>query len=214
METAGRFTVPEKRPLRAGMTVSRGAGLSGVTWFSLGAGTGISRESYDLPVLRLAAQGQGVCLLGPEPRRVPFGEERLLYTPGGLLCGLETDAGLIYTEIIMKEDTLMNPCVTPGEAMCLKDLISYEEGSIANLDIASNDTMKYVLMAFDEGTGLTPHRAPGDAIVFALEGEAVIGYEGKDTLLRAGECFRFAKNGLHSVTAQGRFKMALLLVLA
>ena len=39
----------------------------------------------------------------------------------------------------------------------MKDLISYEEGSIANLDLAHTDNMKFVLMAFDEGTGLTPH---------------------------------------------------------
>ena len=49
--------------------------------------------------------------------------------------------------------------------------------------------------------------------VFALEGKATIGYEGKDYELSEGECFRFEKNGLHSVTANGKFKMALLLVL-
>ena len=86
----------------------------------------------------------------------------------------------------------------------MKDLISYEEGSIANLDLAHTDNMKFVLMAFDEGTGLTPHRAPGNAI---------IGYEGQDYELTAGQSFRFDKNGLHSVTAQGKFKMSLLLVL-
>ena len=53
----------------------------------------------------------------------------------------------------------------------------------------------------------------GSAIVFALEGKAMIGYEGKDYELSAGECFRFEKNGLHSVTANSRFKMALLLIL-
>ncbi len=59
--------------------------------------------------------------------------------------------------------------------------------------------------SFDAGTGLTPHRALGNAIVFALEG--------KDYPISAGECFHFEKNGLHSVTADGQFKMALLLVL-
>lgn len=107
----------------------------------------------------------------------------------------------------------MNNLVKAGEAVALKDLISYEEGSIANLDVAHTDSMKFVLMAFDEGTGLTPHRAPGNAIVTALEGKAIIGYEGQDYELEAGQSFRFDKNGLHSVTAQGRFKMSLLLVL-
>lgn len=107
----------------------------------------------------------------------------------------------------------MNKAVNPGEVMKLANLISYESGSIVNMDVASNDAMKFVLMAFDEGTGLTPHKAPGDALIFALEGNAVIGYEGKDYKITAGENFRFAKNGLHSVTADGKFKMALLLVL-
>lgn len=65
----------------------------------------------------------------------------------------------------------------------------------------------------DKGTGLTPHRAPGNAIVFALDGKATISYEGKDYKINAGECFHFEKNGLHSVTANERFKMVLLLVL-
>lgn len=107
----------------------------------------------------------------------------------------------------------MNAIVKTNEVLKLKDLISYEEGSIANADIVHNDTMKFVLMAFDEGTGLTPHRAPGNAVITALEGKAVIGYEGKDYTLSEGESFRFEKNGLHSVTASGRFKMSLLLVL-
>ena len=70
-----------------------------------------------------------------------------------------------------------------------------------------------VLMAFDAGTGLTPHRAPGNAILTALDGKATIGYEGHDYELTAGQSFRFEKNGLHSVTANAKFKMSLLLVL-
>ena len=35
----------------------------------------------------------------------------------------------------------------------------------------------------------------------------------KNYELNAGESFRLDKNGLHGVTAQGRFKMSLLLVL-
>ena len=49
--------------------------------------------------------------------------------------------------------------------------------------------------------------------VFALDGEAVIGYEGAERPISAGECFHFAKGGLHSVKATRRFKMALLLTL-
>ena len=38
----------------------------------------------------------------------------------------------------------MNNIIKSGEVMKLKDLISYEEGSISNLDVVSNDTIKFV----------------------------------------------------------------------
>ena len=59
----------------------------------------------------------------------------------------------------------MNNILKAGQPTELKDLISYEDGSIANLDLVHADNMKFVLMAFDESTGLTPHRAPGNAIL-------------------------------------------------
>lgn len=211
------FTIAEKRPIRDGMTVSRPAGLGkevSVTWFSMGAGTSITPESYDTAVLYLGADGEGTFLLGPNGRCVCMHSDELLMVPPCTLCGTRTDSGLIYTEIILKkENDIMNDRIKAGHPTALKDLISYEEGSIANLDIVHADNMKFVLMAFDEGTGLTPHRAPGNAILTALEGKAVIGYEGQDYELKAGESFRFDKEGLHSVTPQGRFKMSLLLVL-
>lgn len=81
------------------------------------------------------------------------------------------------------------------------------------MDLVHNDKMKFVIMIFDEGTGLSEHAAPGEALLFALEGEAVIGYEGEKHTLKAGESFKFDKFGKHSVTATKKFKMALLLVL-
>lgn len=47
----------------------------------------------------------------------------------------------------------------------------------------------------------------------ALDGKAIIGYEGHDYELTAGQSFHFEKSGLHSVTANEKFKMSLLLVL-
>ena len=64
-----------------------------------------------------------------------------------------------------------------------------------------------------ESTAVTDPCAIGEALIFALDGEAVIGYEGKEHPIKAGENFHFAKGGLHSVKANGRFKMALLLTL-
>jgi quercetin dioxygenase-like cupin family protein len=212
----GVFTVAGVRPARDGMTISRDAGLGSentVTFFALGAGTSISRERYDMTSMYIGALGEAVFLTGDDAGRQSFLDGDMLIVPGGTLCGVESGSGAVYTEIIIKKEINMNNLVKAGEVMKLKNLIQYEEGSISNIDIVSNPTMKFVLMAFDEGTGLQPHRAPGNAIIFALEGKAVIGYEGKDYTISAGENFRFEKNGLHSVTAAGKFKMALLLVI-
>lgn len=210
------FTIAKLRPIREGMTISRDARLgseNSVTFFSLGKGTSISRERYDMTSVYIGAEGNADFILGDDPEKNVLTPGDVLIVPGGTLCGVQSETGAVYTEIIIKKEIAMNKMIKSGEVFKLKELIQYEEGSIANLDVVSNDTMKFVLMAFDEGTGLQPHRAPGNAIIFALEGQATIGYEGNDYTLSAGENFRFDKDGLHSVTADGRFKMALLLVL-
>lgn len=211
------FTLSKVRPIREGMTISRPTQISSevpTTWFSLGKDTSITPESYDTMTIYLIGEGCGEFILDKDAHKVSVKENDILVVEPGILCGTETNTGMIYTEIILKKENItMNDLIKSGTATNLKDLISYEEGSIANLDVVHTDNMKFVLMAFDEGTGLTPHRAPGNAILTALEGKAIIGYEGKDYELNEGQCFRFDKNGEHSVTPQGKFKMSLLLVI-
>ena len=107
----------------------------------------------------------------------------------------------------------MNQAIKTGEIFRLSELVPYQDGKIVNMDVASSKTMKFALMAFDAGTGLSEHAAPGDALIFALDGEGVIGYEGEKHVIRAGENFRFARGGKHYVRADKRFKMALFLTL-
>ena len=166
------FTIEQLRPIKDGMTISKDAKMgtaTGVTFFSLGKDTSISQECYDATAVYIGAKGDATFLIGENADKKNFTEGDCLIVPGGTLCGMETVTGTVYTEMIIKKENTMNNIIKSGEVMKLKDLISYEEGSIANLDVVSNDTMKFVLMAFDEGTGLTPHRAPGNAIIFALE---------------------------------------------
>ncbi len=107
----------------------------------------------------------------------------------------------------------MNPVIKDGEVFALKELVPYQERKIVNMALVRDQKMKFVVMAFDEGTGLTEHAAPGEALIFALDGHGIIGYEGKEYPIKAGENFKFAKNGTHYIKADGRFKMALLLTL-
>ena len=210
------FKIEDLRPIRDKMTVSRNSRLSDktpITYFSLGKGTSISQESYDNTTVYIGAKGCADFLIGDYAAKHTISEGDMLVVPSKTLCGVTTETGCIYTEIIIKkENNNMNKIIKSGEVMKLKDLISYEDGSITNIDVVSNDTMKFVLMAFDEAP--VSHRiARLEMQYFALEGKAVIDYEGKDYTISAGENFRFDKNGLHSVTADERFKMGLLLVL-
>ena len=129
------FTPSQVRPIRPAMTVSRPAQLGQevpVTWFSLGAGTSITPEFYDCTTLYLGGEGSGTFVLGSDAHDVPMHPGQLLWVPPGTLCGTCTDNGLIYTEIIIKKENLtMNSILKAGAATELKDLISYEEGSIA-----------------------------------------------------------------------------------
>ena len=130
-----------------------------------------------------------------------------------LSVGVSAIKDSIYKEIEFRKETIMNEVIKAGEVFKLAELLPYQEGKIVNIDLAHNDKMKFVVMSFDAGTGLSEHAAPGEALVMALDGEAVIGYEGQEQVIHAGETFKFDKFGKHSVSATKQFKMALLLVL-
>ena len=66
----GVFTIAAKRPIREEMTISRNTGLgtsNSATWFSLGAGTSITPESYDTMSIYIGAAGTGTFLIGEQP---------------------------------------------------------------------------------------------------------------------------------------------------
>ena len=107
----------------------------------------------------------------------------------------------------------MNKVLETGNVLKLADLLPYQEDRIVNMDLINDPKLKFVIMSFDEGTGLSEHSAPGEALIFALDGNGIIGYEGQEHKIKAGENFKFAKNGKHYVKADGKFKMALLLTL-
>ena len=203
----------DNRPV-AGCTISKEvhSGENYITYFSLARNTDISAEIYPYHKLLIVADGS-LEVYGTDSyhRRLSNGEAVL--TPTDTPVGMRTAEGTIYTEISIRKGDIMNEAIKAGEVFKMAELVPYVEGKIVNMDVVHNDRMKFVVMAFDEGTGLSEHAAPGEALIFALDGEGVIGYEGKDHPIKAGENFCFAKAGLHSVKATKRFKMALLLTL-
>ena len=215
MVTGCKFKFSEEYKIKSELTISTKLGLSDapITYFRLGRGTDISKESYDCPVLYIGTDGSGSFHLN-ENDDVNISGNDILYVVPKTLCGMSAgnEDGLAYIEILLEKEINMNSALKAGEVTKLKNLLDYEKGSITNLDLIGQDNLKFMIMAFDEGCYLSEHRAPGEAIVFALEGKGIINYEGTDYEVNEGDNFKFDKNALHSVKAVGRFKMALLLV--
>ncbi len=180
--------------------------------FSLAQHTDISAEIFPDRKLLIGADGVfEVYQADGAVRTLKSGE--CVVTLLGVPIGMRTSVSAVYTEICIGRNDTLNEVIKPGEVFKLADLVPYCEGKIVNMDVVHSDKMKFVVMAFAPGTGLTPHAAPGEALIFALDGEGVIGYEGQEYPIKAGEEFCFAKGGMHSVTAKSAFKMALFLTL-
>lgn len=207
------FSIGKENPPIPGCTVSKAfGGDKRIIFFSLAKHTDISAEIYPYHKLLIVAEGS-VAVYGKDgfSQVVHAGESILI--EADVPVGMQTTEGSVYTEVSIGKESTMNELVKAGEVFRLEDLVPYAEGKIVNMDVVHNDKMKLVVMAFDEDTSLSEHAAPGEAIIFALDGEAVIGYEGHEHVIHAGENFHFAKGGLHSVKATKKFKMALLLTL-
>ena len=183
-----------------------------ISYYSLASNTDISAEIY--PYHKFIFVNDGSIKIYDENNDfILLSKEESFITQIKKPIGIRSNTGAIYTEISIRRTDKMNNQIKAGEVFKLKDLIPYQDGKIINMDIVSNQKMKFVIMAFDAGTGLSEHAAPGEAIIFALEGEGIIGYEGKEYTIKEGENFHFAKGGLHLVKAENKFKMGLLLTL-
>lgn len=208
------FSIAADNQPVAGCTISREVqgGDNAITYFSLAANTDISAEIHPYHKLLVVADGSLEVYGTPEVQKTLQAGDSIL-TPADAPIGIRSSTEAVYTEIAIRRNDIMNEAVKAGEVFRLADLVPYVDGKIVNMDVVHNEKMKFVVMAFDEGTGLSEHAAPGEAIIFALDGEGVIRYEGVDHPIKAGENFHFAKGGLHAVTAVKKFKMALLLTL-
>ena len=204
------FKIEDENRIVDGCTVSE-ADVKGAVYFALAKNTDISPEIYASGKLLIVSSGTLIAYNGEFAKEVR--ENQAILIKENTPIGMKTESGAIYTEITLRSDGKMNGNIKAGNVFCLKDLVPYQEGKIVNMDVASNEKAKFVVMAFDKGTGLSEHAAPGEALIFALDGEGIIGYEGKEYPIKAGENFKFAKQGKHYVKATEKFKMALFLTL-
>ena len=208
------FSIAKDNEPSAGCTESKSLldnGACALTVFSLAAGTNISPESYGYPkIWKIEKGGADVLYLDKAAQTLLSGD--IFIVPQNIPVGIRSKSGCICSEILLNKECAMNDVLKSGNVFALKDLLPYKEGKIVNMDLVDGDKTKFVIMAFDTGTSLSEHAAPGDALIFCLDGQGIIGYEGKEYRIHEGENFKFDKNGTHYVKAEGKFKMALLLV--
>lgn len=201
IQSKGIFQLTKESPCIKDCTLSKEIAPN-ITLFSLAKGTDISAESYPHPSFYLILKNHG------QIASFTLSEGQAIQMKADEAFGIKALQDCTYLEIKLKEK-LMN--LESKEVFALKDVLPYQQGSIINKDLVSNEKMKFVVMAFDAGCSLSEHAAPAEALIFALDGEGVITYEGKEYPIKAGENFKFDKNGMHAVKATTPFKMALLL---
>jgi quercetin dioxygenase-like cupin family protein len=98
------------------------------------------------------------------------------------------------------------------QAMNLRDLIDYQEGSVVSREIISKKTGTVTLFAFDKGQGLSEHTAPFDAMVYCLDGEVEVTISGNPLRLKEGEMVIMPAHQPHALKALRQFKMLLIMI--
>ena len=99
-----------------------------------------------------------------------------------------------------------------GKVLHLKDLVAYQEGSIASRMIINKKAGSITIFSFDEGEGLSEHTAPFDAVVTILDGDCEVWVCGESHPMREGDTIIFPANAPHALSAVTRFKMILVMV--
>lgn len=191
-------------PMKAGHTISK-AVSSQFVLFSLAADTDISPETFIEDKSFYVFKGDA-CITG---QKLSTGD--MITVQRGTPLGIHTEGGAYLLEGTWEGEKDMN--LEKGKVLKLKDQIEYVDGAISNVDLAKREGVKFALLAFDEGQGLTPHTAPGDALIIALEGKARVTMGDVEAVLEEGNQFVFEKGKLHSVQALTKFKMGILLVI-
>jgi quercetin dioxygenase-like cupin family protein len=90
--------------------------------------------------------------------------------------------------------------------------VDYASGAVVSKTILDKKTGTLTLFAFDKGQGLSEHTSPYDATVQVVDGTAELTVGGKPNSVKTGQLFIMPANVPHSVRANERFKMLLVMI--
>ncbi len=94
----------------------------------------------------------------------------------------------------------------------LEKHLSYQAESVVSREIIRKKEGTVTLFAFDAGQGLSEHKAPFDALVQVVDGEADVFIDGEAHRLHAGELIIMPANIPHALQAVTAFKMILTMI--
>jgi quercetin dioxygenase-like cupin family protein len=96
--------------------------------------------------------------------------------------------------------------------LSLAEHVAYAQGAVVSKTLLDKKTGTLTLFAFDAGQGLSEHTSPYDATVLILEGRARLSIGGSPVNAAAGQMVIMPAGVPHSVRAEQRFKMLLIMI--
>ncbi|MDD1679272.1 MAG: cupin domain-containing protein [Methanomicrobiales archaeon] len=102
--------------------------------------------------------------------------------------------------------------VSASSPVPLREMVSYQDGSIVSRMLINTASGTVTLFAFDKGQGLSEHSAPYDALLINLEGQLEVTIEGTPYLVMEGEMILMPARVPHAVRAISPFKMMLVMI--
>jgi len=182
-----------------------------MTLLAFSPGEGISEEKYENDMFYYCVEGNMQILLDNSAHALSSGD--CFLAPRGVLHELKPDCGFKLLQITVggiDMDFMKN--IKKSKVIKLKDMVSYEEGKIISITLAQKEHVGITLFAFAAGEGVSTHSAPGDAMVYVLDGKANITVGDEEFVVGEGETIVMPANVPHAVKAKENFKMLLTVV--
>ncbi len=109
-----------------------------------------------------------------------------------------------------EKNNILQACLT--NAQNVANLVEYGADSIVSKTILDKSEGTITLFAFDGGQKLSEHTSPYDAVVHIIEGKAKIRIDNQEHDVSGGEIIIMPANVPHSVNADEKFKMLLIMI--
>ena len=102
--------------------------------------------------------------------------------------------------------------IVPAQAQDLSNLVGYLPGQVVSKTLVQNGALSITLFAFPAGEGLSEHTARGEALVYVIDGEALLTIGGEKVPAKAGQAVVMPAGVPHALDAPQEFKMLLCVV--